>query len=77
MCDLPSRVNPGIGTARADDRNPTASKKRSERIMEFALHRPLVTLFLPAVERQTMIGDLELHSMHHCGYPRMEWGIGR
>jgi hypothetical protein len=75
--DLSCGVNSGIGTARANDQNPMASKNRCEGLMELALHRLLVTLFLPTVKRLTVIGDLELQPTRHCGHPRTKNGIGR
>ena len=73
--NLSGGMNTGIGTAGAHDRNPMPAKKRSERIVKLTLHRPLAALLLPTVERFAVIGDLELHALRHCGYPRTELRI--
>jgi hypothetical protein len=73
--DLTRRMNSGVGSARARDHDPVTAEKCSERFMELALYRPLVALYLPAVEQVAEVGDLELQPTNHGSYPRTELGI--
>jgi hypothetical protein len=70
--DLPRGVDPSVGTARAHYRDAVAPEKDGECSFELALHRWLIALFLPAMERSTVIGDLEFHSTGHRGHPRID-----
>jgi hypothetical protein len=77
VSDLAGGVDSGVGATCANDYNPPASEDRRECFFDLALNRSLAALFLPTVKRPAQIGELKLHSMHHCGYPRTERRIGR
>lgn len=67
---LPRCMDARVGSSSTNDRHDAATYHRTDRTFHLALHGPAVVLTLPAVKRASEVGDDELYSSVHTGYPR-------